>query len=97
MKRLQAEKQQLDQDLLRRAQGVGNQRSPGDLKVRWNLPIVLTVEGNSLFFMATGTGPHCTHPVCKVYNEAAAYSQNVLVPWQPVSLYMFQCCYYSEW
>ena len=77
MKRLQAEQQQLDHDLFRRAQGVGNQRSPGDLKVRWNLPIVLTVEGSSLFLMAPGTG----HPVCNVFNEVAAYS---LVPWQPL-------------
>ena len=81
MKRLQAEKQQLDHDLFRRAQGVGNQRSPGDLKVRWNLSIVLTVEGSSLFLMAPGTGPHCIHPVCNVFKEVGAYS---LVPWQPL-------------
>ena len=34
LKKLRAEKEQLNQDLFRRAQGVGNRRSAGDLNVR---------------------------------------------------------------
>ena len=34
LKKLRAEKEQLNQDLFRRAQGVGNRRSAGDLSVR---------------------------------------------------------------